>query len=124
MDHIYNHMFKKYLDHRWIQQSIVWTSRSRRFKRTRDKLTHINYSYKFLPTTYKSIEDVDLLWEDFVNFYIFIYYIITLLEHVINTFPNLLHFLDSRDVYKKEKGIPLVGQEHTPPSSWNLGLKR
>jgi hypothetical protein len=75
---------------------------NRRFKRTRDQLTHINYSYRFLPTNYTS----------------------TLLEHVINTFPNLLHFLGSRDVYRKEKGIPLVGQEHTPPSYWSLELKR
>jgi len=63
------------------------------------------------------------MWEEFVNFYIFIYYIITLLEHVINTFPNLLHFLDYWDVYRKKKGIPLVGQEHTPPSSWSWDSK-
>jgi hypothetical protein len=62
--------------------------------------------------------------EDFVNFYIFIHFITTLLEHVINTFANLLYFLDYWDVYRKEKGIPLVGQEHTPPSFWSLGLKR
>jgi hypothetical protein len=34
------------------------------------------------------------------------YSIIALFEHVINTFPNLLHFLDSWDVYKKKKSIP------------------
>jgi hypothetical protein len=63
------------------------------------------------------------MWEEFVNFYIFIYYIITLLEHVINTFPNLLHSLDYWDVCRKKKGIPLVGQEHTT-KFLELGLKR
>jgi hypothetical protein len=37
-------------------------------------------------------------------------------EHVIAKFPNLLHFLNSWVIYKEEKGIPLVGPKHTPPT--------
>jgi len=79
INHIYNQRFKKYLDYHWIQQSIVQNAKSRIFKRARDQLVHINRSYKFLPTTCTSTKDVDLMWEDFVDFYIFIYSIITIL---------------------------------------------
>jgi hypothetical protein len=72
INHIYNQRFKKYLDYHWIQQSTVQSARSRRFKRARDQLFHINHSYKFLPTTCTSTKYVDVIWEDFANFYILI----------------------------------------------------
>jgi hypothetical protein len=54
--------------------------------RARDQLGHINYSYKFLPITCTSTKDVDLVWEDFSNFYTLIYFTITLLGHAIADF--------------------------------------
>jgi hypothetical protein len=48
----------------------------------------------------------------------------SIFEHVLAKFPNLLHFLDSWIVYMEEKGIPLVGLECTPPSSWKLGPRK
>ncbi len=63
IDHIYNQRFKKYLDYHWIQQSIIQSARSRRFKRVRDQLVHINRSYKFLSIACTSSKDVDLMWK-------------------------------------------------------------
>jgi hypothetical protein len=60
------------------------------------------------------MKNVDLVWEDFANFYIFMYFI-HLLKHALAQFPNLLHFLDSWLVYWKKKGIHLIGPKHTPP---------
>jgi hypothetical protein len=45
----------------------------------------------------------------------------TIHEHAVAKFSNLLHFLDSWVVYMEEKGIPLVGPEHIPLSCWRLG---
>jgi hypothetical protein len=63
------------------------------------------------------------VWEDFVEFYTFIYSIITLLEHAIAIFSNLLHFLDSWDVYRKENlSMLVVGLKCTLSGSWRLGV--
>jgi hypothetical protein len=80
------------------------------------QVNHINCSYIFLMITCTSTQDVDLVWDDFLEFYNLIYYSVALLEHAIARFPNLLHFLDSWVVYEKEKGIPLVGPKRIPPS--------
>jgi len=45
---------------------------------------------------------------------------ITLLEHALTMFPNLLYFVDSWVLYKRKKGTPLFGPRCTPPSSWKL----
>jgi hypothetical protein len=66
--------------------------------------------------TCTSIEDVDLNWDDFAKKFNLIYFIITLLEHTRTKFPNLLHFLDSRVVYKGKKGILLVNPYRIPTS--------
>jgi hypothetical protein len=87
-----------------------------RFKRVQDQLNHINRSYIFLPSTYTSTKDVDLNWDDLVKFYNLIYSIVALLEHVVAKFLDLLRFLDSWVVYRKKKGVPLVGLYHSPPS--------
>ncbi len=55
-----------------------------------------------------------------MEFYKLIYSTIAISKHVITKFLDLLHFLDSRVVYKEEKGIPLVGPKHIPPSYWRL----
>jgi len=75
----------------------------RRFKIVRDQLVHINCSYIFLPMSCTSTKDVDLMWEEFASFHTFIYSTIKLIEHAMHTFPNLQHFLDSWNVYKKKK---------------------
>jgi hypothetical protein len=64
------------------------------------------------------------MWEDFANFYTLIYFIITLFKHAIDTFSKWqLHILDSWDVYKKEKAIPLIGLKCTLLSFRRLGPK-
>jgi hypothetical protein len=91
--------------------------RSQRFKRAQDQLDYINHSYRFFLIAYTTTKDVSLVWEDFVEFYTFMYSSIHLLEHALAQFPNLLHFLISCVVYRKEKGIPLIRLECTPPNS-------
>jgi hypothetical protein len=104
------------LDYLWIQKSIFQNVASRSFKRARYQLSHINHSYTFLPIACTTTKDVDLDWDDFVEFYKLLYSILEISKHVITKFPNLLHFLDSWVVYREEKGIPLVGPKCTPPS--------
>jgi hypothetical protein len=70
----------------------------------------------FFPTTCTSTQDIDLVWDDFLELYNLTYSSVTFLEHAIARFSILLHFLDSWVVYMEEKGIPLVGLERTPPS--------
>jgi hypothetical protein len=53
------------------------------------------FPYTFLPATCIVIEDVDLDWDDFVEFNKILYSIIVKHEHLITKFPNLLQFLDS-----------------------------
>jgi hypothetical protein len=97
---------------------------SKRFKKARDQLSHINHSYAFVPTTCTTTKDVDLDWDDFAKFYKLLYFTITIHEHVIIKFLDLLHLQDSWVVYKEEKNIPLVGPKHTPPSCGRLRPKR
>jgi hypothetical protein len=97
------------LDYHWILKSIIQNAALRSFKRAKDQLSHINCIYIFFPTTCTSAQDIDLIWDDFLEFYNLNYFSVALLEHAIARFPNLLHFLDSWVVYKEEKGIPLVG---------------
>jgi hypothetical protein len=58
-----------------------------------DQLGYINHSYIFLLTTCTTTKDVDLVWENFANLYISMYFSIHMLEHALAQFPNLLHFL-------------------------------
>ncbi len=111
VDHICNQKFQK---------SIVCNVTSRSFKRARDHLSHINHFYIFLPTTCTTTKGVNLNWNDFAEIYKLLYSTIASCEHVLAKFSNLLCFLDSWVVYKAEKGIPLVGLEHTLPRCWRL----
>jgi hypothetical protein len=77
---------------------------------------HINHPYIFFPTTCTSIEDVDLNWDDFIEFYNLKNFNITLLEHAIIKFPNLLRFKKNWVICKEEKGISLVWPNCIPPS--------
>jgi len=122
VDHICNQKFQKYLDYCWIQKSIVCNVTSRSFKRARDHLSHINHFYIFLPSTCITTKDVNLDWNDFEIFYKLLYSTIASCEHALAKFSNLLHFLGSWVVYREEKGIPLVGLEHTLPSCRRLRL--
>ncbi len=90
LNQIYN--FQKYLDYRWIQKSIVCNAVSRSFKRAKGQLSHINCFYIFLFIACITIEDVYLDWNDFAKFYKLLYYTITIHEHVLTKFSNLLRF--------------------------------
>jgi hypothetical protein len=41
------------------------------------------------------MEDVNLDWNDFAEFYKLLYSTIAICEHALTKFSNLLHFLDS-----------------------------
>jgi hypothetical protein len=92
IDQIYNQRFQKYLDYHWIQKSIIRNVTSRRFKRARYQLSHINHFHTFLPTICIAIEDVNLDWDDFVKYYKLLYATIEISKYVIAKFPNLLTF--------------------------------
>jgi hypothetical protein len=52
----------------------------------------------------------NLIWGDFANFYTLIYYNLTLKDYSQQTYLDRFDdFLYAWDLYKKEKGIPLVG---------------
>jgi len=53
-------------------------------------------------TTCTTTKDVDLVWEDFANFYTFTYFSIHLLEHASTQFLDLQHFLDLGCVHERK----------------------
>jgi hypothetical protein len=53
------------------------------------------------------------MWEDFTNLYTFINSIIVLLEHTLETFINLQHFLDSFVIWESEGHIVSWLKMHT-----------
>jgi len=110
------------LDYCWIQKSIIRNVASKRFKRARDQLSHINHSHTFIPITCTTTKDFDLDLDDFAKLYKLLYFTITIHEHGIIKFLDLLHLLDSWVVYKEKKDIPLVGL-HTPPTSKLLEVR-
>ncbi len=120
VDQIYNQRFQKYLDYHCFQKSIIRYVTSRSFKKNRDRLSHINHSYIFLPIACTTIEDVNLDWINFTVLCKLLYLTIVIHEHVLAKFSNLLHFLDSQVVYKEEKGIPLVGPKCIFSNCWKL----
>ncbi len=103
-----------------IQVEVVDQIYNQKFQ-VRDQLNRINRSYTFLPTACTTIKDVNLDWNDFAKFYKLMYFTITISKHVITKFLDLLHFFYFWVVYREEKGIPLVGPKHIPPSYWKLG---
>jgi hypothetical protein len=66
--------------------------------------------------------DEDLGSTDFPNIFDLIDTSVFTYEHALNKFPSLTHFLFSWFEHRKDKGIPLVGPKHMPPSFWRLGL--
>ncbi len=75
------------------------------------KLYQSFYNFVFITST--SIEDIDLVCKDFINFYILMNSIITLFEDALAMFSNLLHFLDSWVVYRKKGNIISQVKTHT-----------
>ncbi len=92
--------------------STIYSSKCsiKEIQKNKGQLAHISCLYNFFPTTCTLTKDVDLVWEEFAYFYIFIYSIIILLEHAIDTFPNLLHISDYQDVYRKKNTYHQLGQ--------------
>jgi hypothetical protein len=119
VDEIYNQKFQKYLNYCWIQKSIVQNVASRNFKSVRDQISHINH-----PIACIVIKNIDLDWDDFVEFCKLLYSSVTIHEQTRTNKKDLLHFLVSWVVYMEEKNISLVGPKHIPPSCWRLGPKR
>ncbi len=64
---------------------------------------------KFIPTT--CITNIDLMWEDFESFYKLILSMLVLQSYALLKYPNLMHFLQSRNLYMWLKCIPLIGNE-------------
>jgi hypothetical protein len=77
---------------------------------------------RFTPTTCTSTLDVILVWKNFDNFDTFISSIEPLETYPLETYIKLAHFFKFSFVFKKNKGIPLVGQRCEPLTPWKLGL--
>jgi hypothetical protein len=71
---------------------------------------------KYIPTTYASTTYEDLGWINFANTFDLINTSVFTYEHALNKFPDLTQFLFSWFKHIKDKGVPLVGHEHMPPS--------
>jgi len=53
------------------------------------------------------------MWEDYTNLYTFINSIIIMLEHTLELFLNLLHFLDFLVIWEREGHIVNWAKMHT-----------
>jgi hypothetical protein len=65
------------------------------FRLALDPKIHSLKCYIFLPIACTSTQDIDLVRDDFLEFYNLMYYNVTLLEHAITRFLDLLNFLGS-----------------------------
>jgi hypothetical protein len=105
VNQIYNQRFQKYLDHFWIQKSIIQNVASRIFKTTRDQLSHINRPH--------CMHNNKRCWFRlgwFCKKFKILYFIIATHEHAIVKFLDLLQFLGSWVIYREEKAYPWWGQ--------------
>jgi hypothetical protein len=68
-----------------------------------------------------SLVDINLVWEDFSNFWDLISKNDKLTSYVIESRPNLTIFLWSWVDYRKDKNIPLLGKEHIGLTCYRLG---
>jgi hypothetical protein len=64
---------------------------------------------RFTPTT--CIANIDLMWEDVESFYELILSMLVLQSNALLKYPNLVHFLQSQNLYMWLKCIPLIGSE-------------
>jgi hypothetical protein len=51
------------------------------------------------------------MWEDFESFYKLILSMLVLQSYALMKYPNLMHFLQFRNLYMWLKCIPLMGNE-------------
>ncbi len=79
-----------------------------------------NLILKFTPTTYTLITNVNLVWDDFTDFYAMIFSSETLESYAFLKYLGLTYFLKSWDSYKQLNFIPLVSHNSTPSSCWRL----
>ncbi len=70
---LYNEKFKQFLNFRWIQQFVVPHSEIERTKNCRFQIAHINHTLTFTPTTCIATLDVNLKWENYENFHVFLF---------------------------------------------------
>jgi hypothetical protein len=124
IDKIYNESFNKFIEFCWIAkfvvlvvEKIVTTVLQRRFPKAQTQST-----IKYTPTACTTTTYEDLYWTNFANLFDFINTNVFTYEHTLNKFFHLTHFLFSWSEHKKDRGVPLVGLELTPPSFWRLGL--
>jgi hypothetical protein len=123
IDRIYKEKFEKFLYYRCIQKSIRTNSKDPRPKRPRYEITWVNDMYRFIPTICTSTIDINLMWEDFSNFWDFINKNNELTSNAIETYLDLIDFLWSWVDYRKDKGKPLLGKECIGPTCYKLGPK-
>ncbi len=71
----------------------------------------MNHTYKFILTTCIKIKNKDLILEDFLGFYELMISRGELEAYAFETYHDLVNFVWSWGDYKKNKGIPLVGND-------------
>ncbi len=123
IDKIYKESFNKLIYFCWIAKSIVLAVgkiqtivQQCEFLRAQTQCT-----IRYIPTCTTTIDE-DLEWTNFANIFDIINTNVFAYEHALNKFFHFTHFLFSWFEHKKDRGVPLVGFEHTPPSFWRLGL--
>ncbi len=83
----------------------------------------MNHIYKFISIACTKTENKDLVWEDFLRFYEFMISRGELEAYVFETYIDLTNFVWSWGDYMNNNGIPLMGKDHTIPSSWRFDLR-
>ncbi len=126
IDKIYKESFNKFMDFRWIAKFVVplivktiTTTRQHKFPKAWTQCT-IRYTTTTCTTTIYE----DSSWTNFANLFDLINANVFTYEHALNKFLNLMHFLFSWFEHRKNRGIPLVGPKHMPPSFWRLGPRK
>lgn len=105
VDQVYIKRYKKYLHHHQFTQSIPKSFRVESAKRIKFHRVQPCYNFNFIPTTCTSSSNAILVWKDFENFSTFIDSIEPLQTYVIATYLDLVHFLISWVVFRKEEGL-------------------
>ncbi len=122
IDQEYIIKYSQYISYYWVQHSrVLQVPTSCKWVRDyKFPYLPLHQTLRFFHINCKSIANVNLNWKDFTNFYKVIVYGEPLKTYVIFTYLNLTHFYSLDFMYRKEKGISLVGLQQTPPSPWRL----
>jgi hypothetical protein len=76
---------------------------------------------RYITIACTTTNDVDLVWENFAEFYNLIKSNHVLESHVIQFYLVLIYFLESWFDHKRHKVVPLIRPNQTSSNCWRLG---